>query len=82
MKIRAERIICYVNDGFSLFKVNDLSEKSYLIINKSVLSSLIKDSENLNNEQLKTKIRDIINHNNKYQIYRGVKEIIFEEKDM
>jgi hypothetical protein len=82
MKIRAERIICYINDSFSLFKVNDLSNRSYLIINKSVSSSLIKDSEKLNEEQLKTKVRHIINNNDKYYLYRRVKEIIFEEKDM
>jgi hypothetical protein len=78
LKIRAERIICYINDDISLFKVNDLSNRSYLIINKAGLSSLIKDSENINNEQLKTKVRNIINHNDKYQMCRGVKEIIFE----
>jgi hypothetical protein len=78
MKIRAERIICYVNDGFSLFKVNDLSNRSYLIINKAGLSPLIKDSEKLNDKQLKTKIRHIINNNDKYYLYRRVMEIIFE----
>jgi hypothetical protein len=82
MKIRSERIICYINDSFSLFKVNDLSDKSYLIVDKTGLSSLINDSENLSNEQLKTKIRDIINHNDKYQLCRGVKEILFEEKNL
>jgi hypothetical protein len=82
MKIRAERIICYINDGFSLFKVNDLSNKSYLIIDKVGLSSLIKDSEKLNEEQLKTTVRHIINNNDKYYLYRRVKEILFEEKDM
>jgi hypothetical protein len=82
MKIKAERIICYVNDGFSLFKVNDLMNRSYLIIDKLVLSSLLKDNENLNNEQLKRKVRDIINHDDKYQIYHRVKEILFEEKNL
>jgi hypothetical protein len=77
MKIRAERIICYINDYISLFKVNDLSDRSYLIISKAGLSAIIKDSKNLNNEQLKTKIRHIINNNDKYQLYRGVKEILF-----
>jgi hypothetical protein len=78
MKIRAERIICYINDGISLFKVNDLSDRSYLIISKAGLSAIIKDSEKLNDEQLKIKIKNIINNNDKYYLYRGVKEIIFE----
>jgi hypothetical protein len=65
MKIRAERIICYINDDISLFKVNDLSDKSYLIINKAGLSTLIKNSGKLNDEQLKKEMRYIINNNNR-----------------
>jgi hypothetical protein len=81
MKIRSEKIICYIDyeqKGLSLFKVNDLDSRSYLIIDKIGLSSLINDYEKFSDEQLKTKVKYILNHDDKYYIYRGVKEIIFE----
>jgi hypothetical protein len=81
MKIRSEKIICYINyidDGLSIYKVNDFDNRSYLTINKKGLSSLIEDNEKFNDEQLKKKVKYILNHDDKYLIYRGVREIILE----
>jgi intein-encoded DNA endonuclease-like protein len=92
----AERIICYSNEGISLYKVNDLNSRSYLTINKKGIIKLIEENTNdinlisminsnlgkFDDEQLKKIFRYIINTNDYYREYRGVKEIIIEKENM
>jgi hypothetical protein len=78
MKIRAERIICYVNDCFTLCKINDFDNRSFLVVNRNDLIKLLGPNYyNLNDEQLLTEIKHIINSNNKYSEFREVKSIEF-----
>jgi hypothetical protein len=77
MKIRAERIICYPNEGISLYKVNDLNSRSYLIIDKEHLIKMI-NSTTYKNQQ--NDINLIINHYGKFndgQLKNLVTNIIY-----
>jgi hypothetical protein len=94
--MNAERIICYPNEFISLYKVNDLNSRSYLTINKKSLIKLIEENTNdinligmiklnlgkFNDGQLKKIFRYIINTNDDYIEYRGVKEIIIEKENL
>jgi hypothetical protein len=78
MKTKADRVICYVNDCFTFCKVNDLDNRSFLVVNRNDLIKILGPNYyNLNDEQLLIKIKNIINSNNKYSEFRKVKSIEF-----
>jgi hypothetical protein len=96
MEIRANKIICYVDyihKGISLYKDNNLDDKSYLTIDKGAILKMIEHNTDMDievliqyhygkftDEQLKSildRIKEIIKHNDEYKEYRNVKEIYF-----
>jgi hypothetical protein len=78
MKTKADRVICYVNDCFIFCKVNDLDNRSFLVVNRNDLIKILGNNYNrFNDEQLKAKVKFIINHNDKYSAYRIARSIEF-----
>jgi hypothetical protein len=76
--MKTDRVICYVNDCFTLCKINDFDNRSFLVINRNDLIKLFGPNYyNLNDEQLLITIKHIINNNNKYSEFRKVKSIEF-----
>jgi hypothetical protein len=76
--MKSDRVICYVNDCFTLCKINDFDNRSFLVVNRNDIIKLFGlNYDNLNDEKLLIKIKNIINSNNKYSEFRKVKSIEF-----